>query len=343
MNPSIKTTRTIPSIVYDGHAAEDIEVDSVILKINCPELLPHTTTGAIGAGISTGSTSLKDRDGTRLSTPVITANHFVATWEGDSNVRYPPLIRKGEPVEIYKKANQDKFYWRTTGKGREFRTTDRVHIEVGATDPTKPGVSKTDDNTYSASLDSDKKKVSLKTSQANGEVTAFSMEADLKEGTFHISDNTPGTANRIFMDTGAKSGVPVLQLNLSSGAVIKLQDGDIFIKAPKRLMISVGERLVFDSPLTVFNLSSTGVMIFNASSVAFNSTKNFIVTAACVGLNGATKVGGVLVAAAARIANVVRGSAGGNYNPSTIARPEETPVVEVTNSPDTDTSGTPYD
>jgi len=335
-------TRTIPKMSYEGQAAEDIEPNSVVLKIICPELTPNVTQGSLGAGISNSTATLKNRDGGTINVPVVNTNHVVATWDGSSNMRYPPMVRKGEPVKVYKYANQDKYFWSTTGKGRDFRTTDRVVFEVAAIDPEKPRSEKDDTNTYSAYLDSHDQKVGFKTSQANGEVTALSMMGDLKEGTFHLSDNTPGVANRIFLDSGAKSGVPVIQLNLSSGAVIKMEGDNIYIKVPKKLFIDVGERFIINSPLTIFNISKVGTVIINASSVAVNAVKSFVVSAATIGLNGATKVGGVFVAASARIANAVKGSAGSEYTPASVSRPIESPVTEGSNSPDTSMSGIDY-
>lgn len=335
-------TRVNPEMSYEGFAAEDLEKDSVVLKVICPELSPQATQGTVGAGITTGTVKLKNRDGGVINTPIASSNHIVATWGGSSNMRYPPMIRKGEPVKLYTVANQDKFYWKATGKGREFRTTDRVHFEVGASPPDKPGQEKDDSNTYSAYLDSDAKKVGFKTSQANGEVAAFSMEANLEKGTFHLSDNNPNVKNRIFLDTGSVSGVPVIQLNLSSGATIKMQGEDVFIKVPKKLLIDVGDRFVINSPLTIFNLSKTGTVIINAVDVTINAAKSLVTAAASIGLNGATKVGGVLKASQAKVSNLVKGAVSGEYSGASVSRPEEGPVTNSSNSPDTDMTGPNY-
>lgn len=335
-------TRVNPEMSYEGFAAEDLEKDSVVLKVICPELSPQATQGTIGAGITTGTVKLKNRDGGVINTPIASSNHIVATWGGSSNMRYPPMIRKGEPVKLYSLANQDKFYWKATGKGREFRTTDRVHFEVGASPADKPGQEKDDTNTYSAYLDSDAKKVGFKTSQANGEVAAFSMEANLEQGTFHLSDNNSGVKNRIFLDTGAITGTPVIQLNLSSGTTIKMQGDDVFIKVPKKLFIDVGDRFIINSPITIFNLSKAGTVIINAADVVIGAAKSFVSVAATIGLNGATKVGGVLKASQAKISTLVKGSVSGDYSPASISRPEEAPVTSPSNSPDTDMSGSPY-
>lgn len=339
-----KAISTNPYTVYSGVAAEDLAKDSIILQVICPELLPNTAFGTVGAGITKGTVNLKDRDGNAVSSQITSANHLVATWEGASNQRYAPLVRKGEPVEVYKTGNQDKYLWRIAGRGREFRTTDRLHFEVAATDPSKPGVAKDDTNTYSAYLDSENKKIGMKTSAANGEVTAFSMEADLAEGTFHLSDNSKDPGNRIFLDTGTKSGTPVFQVNLSSGITLKFEGDNAFMKIPGKFEIDVTERFVINSPIMVFNLEKTGSFIINAMNVAVNTAKDVVITAGGVfGLNTASsKISGLLIAAAVRSANVVKAPAGSNYTPVSIARPQEDPVKDASNTSDTDASGIPY-
>lgn len=336
-------TRITPRLEYEGYAAEDIEVDSTVLKVICPELTPHATKGNIGAGITTGTISLENRDGVPINVNVTSSNHLVATWEGSSNQRLPPMIRKGEPVKLYKLANQDKFYWKATGKGRDFRKTDRVQFEVSALSPDGKSSDKNDSNSYTGFIDSERKVFGLKTSMANGEVCSWALGGDTANGTFHISDAHPsGVSNRIFLDTGAVSGVPVIQLNLSSGTTIKMEGDDVYIKVPKRLFIDAGDRIVINSPLTIFNVSQIGSILVNAANITITASKSFVSSAATIGLNGATKIGGVLVAASARIATLVKGSAGSSYTGSSIRRPEDTPVVDPSNNPDTSISGPPY-
>ena len=339
-----KPIRTSPYSTFSGVAAEDLDSNSIILKIICPELLPNTSFGTVGAGITEGSISLQDRDGNPIETPITTSNHLVATWEGNSNSRYPPRVRKGEPVEVFKIGNQDKFYWRTTGRGREFRTTDRVYLEVAAIDPTKPGATKDDTNTYSAFLDSENQRVGIKTSKANKEAIAFSMEADLKAGTFHISDDSEDPGNRVFLDTGAVSGVPAFHVNLISGTTFKMEGDNIFVKVPGKYVIDVGDRFVINSPIIVFNLEKVGDFIINTANVAINTSKDFIITAAnVVGINSiSTKISGMLIAASLRTATAIKASAGSNYEPITISRPQESSVEGGSNNADTDLSGLSY-
>ena len=329
-------TRSTPYTIYPGIAAEDLASDSVVLQVICPELSPGTLSGTVGAGITQANVTLKDRDGNAITSTATTANHIVATWDGGSNSRYAPLVRKGEPVEVFKRADQDKFYWREGGQGRTFRTTDRKYIEVGASDPTKPGQEKDDTNTYYACIDSDQKKVEFKTSKANGEVAAFAMTADLAAGTFVITDDSESPGNRIFMDTGAKSGTPMIQMNLSTGSTLQFNNNDIFIKLAGKFVVMSGERIVFDAPLVVVNRNKAGVVIINAASLAINTAADLVMTLGGVfGVNtAAAKISGVLVAAAARVGSLAKGAAGSSYTPATISDPISGSSTVPSNSAD---------
>jgi hypothetical protein len=348
MEPIKKTIGQDPYSTYIGHAAEDLAEDSTFLKVICAELMPGVTDGPLAAGITQGTSKLTDRDGGAITTQFTSANHLVASWEGATNRRVPPMVRKGEPVEIFRANNQDKFYWREAkGFGREFRTSDRIHLEVAAGDPTKPGTTKDDTNTYVAYIDAVAKKIGVKTSQANKEAMAFTMEADLGAGTFYASDKPTDPdkiGNRIFLDTGAVSGTPKFQVNLSVGTTLTLDGENMLISVPKGLLIKAGDRIVFDSPITVLNLSNKGTIFLNAANLAVNAGKDFIVTAGnVIGLNArSTKIGGVLVATAARISAIVHGVFGSNYSPSTIQRPQDTSVKDASNSADTTMTGAPY-
>lgn len=340
---SSTTARTTSRIYHEATAAEDLKPDQIALAVICPDLLPTSVSGTLGAGISNSVTKLSDRDGSPITVPVTSSNHIVATWEGASNSRYAPLVRKGESVEIYQVANQDKWYWRPDGRGRNYRTTDRQYMEVPAMDPSKPGGEKDDSNSYSAWIDSDGKTFGVRTSMANGEATAFSIMGNTEDGTFHISDSSEDPGNRVYMDTGVKSGTPVFQVNLSTGLTFKMEGEDIYISVPKRMVVTCGDRLIFNAPLTILNTQKVGAIIINAASIALNGAKETIITGAVAGFNTAsTKISGVLAAGSARIATLVKGALGGDYSAASVDRALDTPPRTPSNSPDTGMSGPPY-
>ncbi len=329
--------------VSRGIAAEDLAADSIILKIISPTYTPGALKGDVGASITNLNLSLKDRDGNSIITDSTTSNHIVATWEGSSNMKTPPLIRKGEPVEFFKLADQDKYYWRATGRGSVFRKTDRIHVEVSATNPDSPGEENNDTNTYSAYLDSDRKKVGFKTSKKNGEAVGVAAEFDLNNGTFVLTDDSGDTNNRIFMDSGKVSGVPVIQMNLNNGSMIKLEGENLIIKVKGKILISSSERIILDAPILLMNIKKAGAFIVNAASIALNATGDIVQSASgVIGLNSVgTKVSGFLAAGATRLESLTKGSAGSSYSPSEISDPVMGGVSSSSNSPDTTPGGNP--
>jgi hypothetical protein len=215
-----------------------------------------------------------------------------------------------------------------------------VVFQVSATDPTKPGTANDDTNSYTAYLDSHSKKVGFKTSSVNGEAVGMAVEADLDNGTFCITDNGKSPGNRIYLDTGAKSGSPKFQVNIQSGATFLFDNEHCIIKVPKGIIIQSGERVVIDSPLTVLNIAKTGSVIINAGSFALNTVSDAVfAVGGVIGLNAiATKVMGTLVSGATRVAKLAKGSLGGAYQPVTLSDPLEGSVSNANNSSDIDTS-----
>ena len=360
MSQTQHATKDTPYTVYPGTAAQDIELDSQILKVICPDLLPHTTQGDVAPGMATSTVSLNTPSGNKTTADVTIVNHFVATWDGDPYMRHPPMVRRGEPVELFRRSNQDKWYWRATGRGRNFRTTDRMYCEISATSTNSPNPNtnpsqtadgvKNDDTTYSFYMDSVTKKIGFKTSSVNGEACRFSGEFDLASGMWSITDNPGDTAgsdsgsgdgNRIFMDTGSKSGTPVFQVNNSKGTTIKFQGEDCYIKVPKRLFVDIGERAILNSPITFLNRDTVGYVFVKARSIVVETAKD--ITAKIGGVLGidvsSTKITGDLIVGRIRAISFIKGVVGSLYKSSTCAPADTAGVTVVDNAADTNYSG----
>ena len=352
--------RRTPYSFHSAVAAADIEENSQVLMVICPELMPHTTNGDVAAGNMTTTTKLKTPSGTTTTADNTIVNYLTATWEGQSFCRYPPMIRRGETVEVYRLANQDKLYWRTNGRGRNFRTTDRLYMEISATATNSPNSGtntsstpdgeKNDDTTYSFYMDSIKKVVGFKTSMVNGEACRFAGEFDLVSGMFSISDNPDNSSsnagessvgNRLFMDTGAKSGTPMFQVNIGSGGTIMLKGDDGYIKIPKRFFIDVGERTVFNSPLTFINRDTSGFIFVKARSMVFDIAKDLVSNIGNVfGVNApSSKFSGNIVAGNIRAISFIGGVVGALYKSITCSNMDSSGAVQNNNTPDADYSG----
>ena len=329
--------RSSSETTYSGFAAEALAEGSTTLAVICPDLMPGAVTGGLTAGVTTSSLTVKNRDGVAIGGSVKSSNHIIATWEGDPNKRRPGMVAKGEPVKLIKRANQDKYTWAETGLGRSMRTHDVLHMEIGASDPSKPGGTKDDTNTYSCVMDSVNKIATFKTSKANGEAVAWNATFDMAKGVFYISDDTKSPGNRIYLDTQT----PMFQVNLHDGTTLQLNNGNGFIKIPKGFQIDAGERIVFNAPLVVLNVAQVGSVIINCAYFAVNSAKDIILNAANVfGVKAvASKImGGVLVAAGIRVSTFAKGSVGAAYTASEVADPTVGEASTPSNNPDTDDS-----
>lgn len=331
-----------PYTVWDAVAADDVDPKSTILKVISPTFTPFSVSGTLDAGITKSTVELTDKDGNSVSANVSTANHIVATWGGKSGHAEPPLIAKGEPVELYRYNGQDKFYWRETGLGSAYRKTDRVSLRLAATDPTKPAQERTDDNSWRLYANTDSKIFGIETSKVNGEVCRMAIKGDMSKGTLYITDDSDndGNKNCLVFDTGAVSGTPSVHIGLTTGVTFRMEGKNLMIEVPETMIVKTGKSLIFNSPLTMFNTSTTGVFIVNALNASIKTAGSFVVTAGSViGLNSiATKVAGVLVAGATRLASLARGGAGSSYTGVSSSDPVNGTVTNPTNSADTDTS-----
>ena len=333
-----------PYTVYRGIAAQDLVRDSKLLYVICPELLPHSVYGDLAPGKEKATLSTKGRDGTQINTNITSANHLEATWAGESFLRYPPMIKKNEPVEIFHNMDDEKLYWRTSPFGQSSRTTDRLCFTVSAS-PTNTDPSKTDAQSYSAEINTIDQTIEFRTSQANGEAAKFRFKADMKKGLWYSTDGASeedvDTANRVFMDTGATSGHPCYQFNLKTGVCLQMLDKDLHIKVPGKFFIDVTDRTIFNTPLFLFNPTGGGNIIANMENITVNVAKDVI--AAIGGVFGvtasSTKFSGVVIAAAFRGLDFIYGAVGGLYAGMTINNETVGDPKIPDNDSDTDISG----
>ena len=333
-----------PYTVYRGTAAADLIRDSKLLYVICPDILPHSTQGDLAPGKETATLTTTGRNGVSVHTNITSANHLEATWAGESFLRYAPMIKKGEPVEVFYNTDDETIYWRTSPFGQSSRTTDRLCFSVSAS-PTNTDPSKTDAQTYSCEVNTIDQKISIRTSQANGEATAFRFEADLKAGKWYSTDNLSDTdtqsANRVYMDTGATSGKPCYQVNLKTGICLQMLEKDLHITVPGKFFLNVADRTIFNTPLFIFNEGATGNVIANITSITANIAKDAISNIGGVfGVNAASsKFSGVVIATAFRGLDFLYGAVGDLYKRLKINNATMGDAIDPDNSADSDISG----
>lgn len=344
MSSTERLTHSNAYTMYPAIAAKDIVRDAILLYVICPELMPHAITGDLAAGKTTGSVTAQGRDGAVVNTQFTSANYIEATWEGQDFVRYPPMVKAGEAVEIYKRPGQDKWTWRSTKEGRMSRTTDRLCFEVSAA-PNNTSGSKTDNMTYSFEMNSIDQTITMRTSKANGEGAAFRFGANLKKGTWFATDdqdeNNDKTANRFFLDTGAVSKTPTYQINLNTGICLRMVKKDFHLDVPGKAFINIKDRLIIGSPIIMFNPEKAGAFIGKFTSVGWKVSKDFVADVGGVfGVNSkSVKFAGPVIAAGFRGAAFMYGALGGLFRAATLGNAEAGSVSEPGNGADMNVSG----
>lgn len=337
---SLHKDQTAETQRWKGYAAKDLEEDSESLEVIVPSLLPGTVTGDFGSAKAQMSSQTKDLKGNVTTVQSEVKNHIHATWKGNSNSPYPPRVVAGEPVIITREGGTDDWLWEETGRGRDYRKTDRFRMEVAATDEKSFNTTKDDNNTYSVEADSDRGFVRLKTSKQRGEPYSYTVGIDTKNGRIELTDDADAkTPNRIVIDSCFADG-PTVHMNNVNGTTIKLVGDDIFFFAPRDIVMRAKRQIVYDAPTTTFNPhTEDAAIVVNAKGMTLNISDNCVIKSASVGISGPVILDNVLISAeGVRAPQIVNGA--GDTFPS----PTTTDVDAGSNSipassPNTDVSG----
>lgn len=171
-----------------------------------------------------------DSLGVEYQTKITTSNSVTAIWyPGKSNAMSPPTITAGEQVILYRYADTDQYYWSAEGQSDHLRPTDTVSVGVSA-----KGEVSTDalnaDNAYQFTMSSDQKKITLTTSQKNGEKCTYSAEFNMDTQFFEVKDSD---GQLIQIDTATNS----IALQNKDGSRVEMNGSKMVIEAPQEILI----------------------------------------------------------------------------------------------------------
>lgn len=221
-----------------GIAAENLKPGTRQLEVLPIETNGHVNGKLLGTDEVLTSTG-KDHSGLEYQSNVKTSNTVSCIWyPGKSNALTPPTISEGEQVIISRYADTDQYYWTAEGQSDHLRPTDTVGMQVSAKG-TKDETELTPTNSYQMEMSSDRKRVRLKTSMANGEKAAFDAFFNLEEGWFEIADHK-GTYIQL------NSTDEEINLEVTGGSKAYLDKKKILLEAPDEVMIKT-KRFVVDS------------------------------------------------------------------------------------------------
>lgn len=126
-----------------------------------------------------------DKDGNEYDVATSTDTVIVAKWFPlDSNRISSPDVRRDETVLLWRYGDTDQFYWSSTNLHRPYRKLETVQWAFSGTQDEDDGVV-SDDNCYFAEVSTHTKTLTIKTSQANGEVCIYRIQ--INPGNGHIT------------------------------------------------------------------------------------------------------------------------------------------------------------
>lgn len=220
-NDTPKSGLTLYSL---GIVVETKPAGSDVIMVTPIEHLSIQKAGDIKSQQQVSKGSLKGVNGKNQATKVQSSNHFRAKWlRGQGNQSSPPDVVANETVVLYKYADVDEYYWQTIFIEPTLRRQETVLYSYSNL---KSGMTAFDKKTsYWFEVDTKGKKITLHTSNNDGEKTTYDIQLDTKSGALTIVD---GENNYIWLDTpsGSVSVNTKKTINLVSGASIN-------IKAPK--------------------------------------------------------------------------------------------------------------
>lgn len=185
MQPGLESHLQIYSL---GVAAENLTIGSKMLLVTPIEKLTFVD-GELKSNPTADTVTGTDATGSTSSTSVNTDNAIEATWfPFHSNRHTPPDIRRGERVIIWRFADLDTFLWTELGLDQKYRKLETATYVWNATQDQTDNTT-SDKNSYFVEVSTHKGTITLRTSKANGEKTAHTVQFNPMAGKFTLADD----------------------------------------------------------------------------------------------------------------------------------------------------------
>ena len=175
------------------------------------------------------------------------------------NRKSAPDVAKGMTVSIYKRKEADEFAWVKHGMETDINVKETVVFTFSNTD--KYGEKLSEKNTYNFLVDTRQKKIRLRTSVNDGELTSYDFDIDTKKGYVRLLD---GKGNFFRLDSAKNNFIADVknQIILRAGKLI-------LIDAPK---IHITGDTLIDKTLTVMKDTFLKAKLVVTSLITGNSS-----------------------------------------------------------------------
>lgn len=259
----------IKSIAY---AAQNLTLGETKLEVTPVEQLGYLD-GEVTSDQEEFEETGVDAKGNAYSVKISTSNAMVAEWlKWGSNRDTPPNIRRGERVLLWQYAEEDKYYWTSTGLDDHLRRLETVRWVFSNTkDEDTEDLNET--NSYYAEVDTHAKAITLRTNKSDGEPFAYNVQINTKDGCLTIMDDVGNSMginsaiNQVWMENADNSYVILDKKNIEINAndTIKMNARNVVIGATN---VNVGaSSTTIDS-----NVATNGSLTNNGKNVGSSHT-----------------------------------------------------------------------
>lgn len=180
-----------------GTAAENLKRGSFLLEVSADEVSSMQDGELTDEAVKMQS-NVRDVDGSETPVTVYATRTIQANWLplGTSNRITAPDVRRGERLMIYRFADTDNFYWTTAENDIKLRCLETVIFAISGTTEESKEVSP--ENYYFLELSTHDKKLTLSTSQKNGEACTYTFQFNTGKGDCVLEDSI---GNHIYLNS----------------------------------------------------------------------------------------------------------------------------------------------
>lgn len=224
-----------------GIVAENKEVGQDTCFIMPIEITPFVD-GELTDEVVTVTEEGKDKNNEQYTVTVDTSAAVEAVWLRiyHTNRRTSPDVRKGERVLLYRYADSQDLYWDSMGMDDHLRKLETVAWTWSATEEEYQAVNSTEkDYRYSLELSTHKKLITLKTTKANEEPFAYTIQLDTGNGNFVITDDVGNYIQIDSMET-------IMTFINKEKTMVELNKQDILMYAPRDLNCKVDRDMLIE-------------------------------------------------------------------------------------------------
>jgi hypothetical protein len=190
----------------------------------------NSLSGEVTDNISKYAADGQSTSGGTFKASVDTTVSVKATWYSgnDTNRITSPDVYRGETVELWRMADSDQYWWKTSQQNKTLRRLETVTHSYS--NNSKADAPNDANSTYFSEVSTHRKTWTIHTSKNDGEPFSYDIQINAKDGNITIQDDD---GNYFFLDSTNRR---VKMMN-GDGSLVDLNRKDILIDAPNSITL----------------------------------------------------------------------------------------------------------